>query len=914
MSFAERRSRRATIHPFFTVSSDSYKVTESATVYRRDYRPFSHSIDSVELDFVLDPESTLVTSKMKVTPRRESEESDLVLNARNLKFESLEIDGVAAAADRFRLTDTTLTVFGIRHQTTLTIVNRFSPAKNTDLSGIYMSHGAFMSQCEAEGFRAITYWPDRPDVMSYFTVTIHADKTLYPVLLSNGNLSDHGEEADGRHWARWEDPSKKPCYLFALVAGAFENRSEKVTLKNGHECLLQVWTEEKNYDKSAWALTSLKKAIFWDEERFGLELDLKRFMIVATDDFNFGAMENKGLNIFNSRYVMATPTTATDDDYAKIESVVGHEYFHNWTGDRVTLRDWFQLTLKEGLTVFRDQEFSMDVAPDESSRAVKRINDVRYLRAMQFPEDAGPMSHPIRPDSYREINNFYTMTVYEKGAEVVRMLQTIFGREGFRRGLDLYIERHDGSAVTCDDFIRAMAQANNADLSQFARWWSQSGTPRVTAETIYDENAHTFTMRVRQATPATADQKEKLPLVIPLAVGLLDHTGKDLDLVLADAPEAAPEKTKTLILRDEADEWVFVNVPENPVLSLGRGFSAPVIFDYPYTREELAFLAGHDSDPFNRAEAFERLALDCLGEMIDAAEIGDDRPVPDAWLDTFRAVLVDESLSPSYRAAVLEMPSERTIAQTRTMINPDTIRRVRLAAQASLGSHHSVELSAQVLKNFTPGAYEPDARQAGKRALKNMALDYWLAGGNPKALLTARDQFENSDNLTDQLAALKMIVNSQSPAKLDVLNAAAGLWYQDPLLMNKWFTVQACAIASPGETPVVDRVRALMDSTNVFSITNPNNVYALVNAFMTNNLAEFHRADGSGYQFWVEMVTKLDAVNTHVAGRLARALDDWRRFEPQRAKLMHRALVHVAGMKTLSPGVKEIIDKALNFR
>ncbi len=900
--------------PFFFYLFGLKKVTESATVYRRNYRPFSHSIDSVELDFVLDPESTLVTNKMKVTPQRQSGESNLVLNAKNLTFESLSIDGVPAASDRYRLTDTTLTIFGVRHQTTLTIVNRFSAAKNTDLSGIYMSAGAFMSQCEAEGFRAITYWPDRPDVMSRFTVTIHADKTAYPVLLSNGNLVDSGEEDEGRHWARWEDPFKKPCYLFALVAGAFVDRSEKVTLKNGHECLLQVWTDEKNYEKSAWALTSLKKAIFWDEERFGLELDLNRFMIVATDDFNFGAMENKGLNIFNSRYVMASPLSATDDDYAAIESVVGHEYFHNWTGDRVTLRDWFQLTLKEGLTVFRDQEFSMDMAPDASSRAVKRIRDVRALRTAQFPEDAGPMSHPIRPDSYREINNFYTMTVYEKGAEVVRMLQTMLGKAGFKKGLDLYIQRHDGSAVTCDDFIRAMAAANDIDLSQFARWWAQSGTPRVTIEApTYDEKTRTLTIRARQATPATADQKEKLPLIIPISLGLLDSRGNDMDLVLADAPEASPEKTKTLILRDEADEWVFTNIPENPVLSIGRGFSAPVIFDFPYSRGELAFLSCHDSDAFNRAEAFERLSLECLGEMIDAAERNEDIPVPDDWMETFHQILTDDSLSPQFRSVVLTMPSETTISHTRTMINPETIRRMRCAAIASLGSHLSADLSAQVLKNFTPGNYDPEARQAGKRALKNVALDYWLAGGNAKALLTARDQFDNGDNLTDQLAALKMIVNSQSPAKVDVLNAAANRWYQDPLLINKWFTVQATAIASQGEAPVLDRVKALMNS-GVFSLANPNNVYALLNAFMTSNLAEFHREDGEGYLFWEEMVKKTDAINTHVSARLARALDNWRRFEPRRAKLMHQSLVKIASMKTLSPGVREIVDKALNFR
>ena len=884
------------------------------TIFRKDYKPYTHSIDSVELDFVLDPQSTLVTSRMKVTPKRDAETDDLVLNGHNLTFESLRINDREAKDNEYSLTEDSLTVYGVSHQTDITIVNRFSPAENTDLSGIYMSAGSFMSQCEAEGFRAITYWPDRPDVMSRFTVTMHADKSAYPVLLSNGNLVASGDESEGRHWARWEDPFKKPCYLFALVAGRFSVRGDKITLKNGHECLLQVWTEEKNFDKSAWALQCLKKAIFWDEERWGLELDLDRFMIVATDDFNFGAMENKGLNIFNSRYVMATPDIATDADYAAVESVVGHEYFHNWTGDRVTLRDWFQLTLKEGLTVFRDQEFSMDMAPDSTSRAIKRIKDVKALRTAQFPEDAGPMSHPIRPDSYREINNFYTMTVYEKGAEVIRMLQTMLGKDGFRKGLDRYIMLHDGNAVTCDDFIAAMAEANNRDLGHFALWWSQSGTPRVSVETSYDEVHQTLTLRASQATPATADQKEKAPLVIPISVGLLDTEGRDMTLKLADDNEAAvPQTTRTLILEDESDEWVFKNVECNPVLSLGRGFSAPVIFDYPYSREELAFLACHDSDPFNRYEAMQRLAVDGLNTRIDMVEAGEEPEVNDAWSTTFRSVLNDDGLSPAFRAAALQLPDEMTVAMTRAMINPDAVRTAWLSAQAFFGRHLSQDFSSTVLKNFSAADYSPDAVEAGKRALKNTALDYWLAGGSAKALLTARDQFDNSDNLTDRLAALQMVVNSQSPAKVDVLDAAARLWVSEPLLMNKWFTVQATAVARANECPVVDRVRALMAS-KVFSIKNPNNVYALVNAFFTRNPGEFHRADGSGYRFWAETVQAVDKINTHVAARLARALDNWRRFDPARAKLMHAALTEVAQNTTLSSGVREVVDKALNCR
>lgn len=885
---------------------------DNVTTYRKDYKPFSHNIDSVELDFTLDPNSTEVKSTLTVTPRADAHSTDLVLNGEELQFVSVAVDGVSVPSAGYRITDKTLTLHNIVHQCKVQIVNRFSPARNKALSGIYMSHGAFMSQCEAEGFRRITYWPDRPDVMSLFTVTIHADKTNYPVMLSNGNLVDEGDEEEGRHFVKWSDPFKKPCYLFALIAGVLVDRSCNFTLKNGKEVLLQVWTEKQNYEKSAHALESLKKAIRWDEERFGLELDLDRFMIVATDDFNFGAMENKGLNVFNSRYVMATPQMATDADYSAITSVVGHEYFHNWTGDRVTLRDWFQLTLKEGLTVFRDQEFDMDCAPDESARAVKRIKDVRALRARQFPEDAGPMAHPIRPDSYQSINNFYTMTVYEKGAEVIRMLQTILGKDGFKKGLDLYFKRHDGTAVTCDDFIAAMADANKTDLSDFSRWWSQSGTPCVTITTQYDPTAHRFTVKAQQTTPPTADQKEKQPLVIPISVGLLDQDGHDIPLVLLDSPNDKPVSTRVLLLTEEQMSWTFTGINTNPVISIGRGFSAPVIFDYAYTKEELSFLARHDSDAFNRAEAMERLALEVLGAMVDEIETGADPIVEQCWLNAFEAILKDESLSPAFQAVALALPSESTIAHHRSMVNPDTIHRARNVAKETIGNYFSQLLSNTVCKNLTVVTYDPNPTDAGKRAIKNLAMDYWLAGGSSKALLAARDQFDNADNLTDRLAALCMIVNSQSPAKEDVLNTAARAWLSDPLLMNKWFTVQALADCYPSELPVVERIKNLMSFTEVFSIENPNNVYALINAFFTSNPAEFHRLDGSGYEFWVQMVTKVDTLNPHVAGRLARALDDWRRFEPARAKMMYEALLRVSAMPRLSSDVREIISKSLN--
>ena len=883
--------------------------TENKLVRREDYRPFPFNIDSVDLDFVLDAEATLVTTSMIVTPKAGTAHSDLLLDASELAFERLFINGVEVDDTHYTLTSTSLTVPGITSQARLTVINRFSPARNTALSGIYMSHGAFMSQCESQGFRRITYWPDRPDVMSRFTVTIHADKTACPVLLSNGNLVDSGEEAAGRHWVKFVDPYKKPSYLFALVAGQFVDRSEDFTLKDGRTCRLSIWTEPHNFKKSAHALESLKKAIRWDEERFGLELDLDRFGIVATDDFNFGAMENKSLNIFNSRYVMASPELATDTDYYRIESVVGHEYFHNWTGDRVTVRDWFQITLKEGLTVFRDQEFSMDMAPDAATRSVRRIHDVQDLRRAQFPEDAGPMAHPIRPDSYKEIDNFYTMTVYDKGAEVVRMLQTILGKEGFEKGLHNYLARFDGQAVTCDDFLDAYSEACGVDLTEFSHWYSQAGTPRVRVSGNYDSIAKTYTLTATQKTPATPGQTEKKPLVIPIAVGLVGSDGKDIPLRLANE-ENTNSVNRVLLLTEESAEWTFADVSENPIPSIGRGFSAPVIFEYPYTREELAFLAQHDSDLFNRSEAMRRLVTDSLLEMIGEITRGEDPVLPESWLRTFGAILTDNSLSPAFRATTLAMPEELNIALECVMIDPDAVHQAVLAAREALGARYSADLANVIQACATQKPFNPDASEAGKRALKNLAIDYWLASGSAKALLVARSQFEGADNLTDKLAALTTLVMSRSPAKADVLNAAARDWYREPLLLNKWFTVQAVAPSFEGEMPVLDRVKALM-GYEVFSIKNPNNVYALLGAFFTRNLAEFHRADGLGYEFWADTVLRLDRINTHVASRMARALDHWRRFEPTRAKRMHDALSRVAACPTLSSAVREIVEKAL---
>ncbi len=880
------------------------------TIHRADYRAPDHRIERVELEFDLEPEATLVSSRLLVQRSPQAKGDELVLDGEDLELVSLALNGKPITAGRYAQRDGKLIINGLPERFELHVVNRIHPAANTQLSGLYVSNGNFFTQCEAEGFRRITFFPDRPDVMARFTVTLRADRSRFPVLLANGNLIAEGGLADGRHYARWDDPFPKPSYLFALVAGRFAVNEERITRASGREALLQVWVEPGNEDKTQHAMDSLKKAIRWDELRYGLELDLDRFMIVASNDFNMGAMENKGLNIFNAKYVLANPAVATDIDYANIESIVGHEYFHNWTGNRVTCRDWFQLSLKEGLTVFRDQEFSADLMGDESGRAVKRIEDVRALRAVQFPEDAGPMAHPIRPDSYQEINNFYTPTVYEKGAEVVRMYQTLLGREGFRRGMDLYFQRHDGQAVTCDDFLAAMADANQRDLSQFARWYSQSGTPRVVVHGRWDEANRTYELTTAQTTPATPGQPSKLPFLIPLAIGLVGPDGADLPLKLAGETDAVAS-TRVLELTQAQQRFVFTDLAAAPVPSIGRGFSAPVIIDYRYSDAELSFLAAHDSDPFNRWEASQRLALAQLQRLADLVETSRPLAVDEAFFAAFAKTLADTELSPAFRELALTLPSESFVAENRAMVDPQAIRRARNFLLGEIGRRLAPELRAAYEAHATPGDYSPDPAAAGRRALKNLALSILAAAGDSSDLELAREQFDSANNMSDRLAALTAIVNSAAPFKAELLVRTAREWQGDPLLMNKWFQVQATAHALPGEASVVERVRLLMRHRS-FSIANPNNVYALVLAFCRSNEAEFHRADGSGYAFWVEQVLALDGLNPQVAARVARALDRWRKFTPDRARLMRAALAEVAGRDKLSGDVREIVSKALD--
>ncbi len=881
------------------------------TVRRTDYRPPAFLLDRVVLEFDLDPASTRVVSTLAV--RRNGalpgNAGPLVLDGEDLELEAVEVDGTALARSGYELIDGALRIPAPSDRFTVRTVNRIRPEANTELMGLFVSNGNFFSQCEAEGFRRITFFPDRPDVMAPYRVTVRADQGRYPVLLSNGNLVEQGRLDGGRHYAVWDDPFAKPSYLFALVAGRFDVQEDRIVRASGREALLQIYVEPGNLDKTAHAMGSLKRAIAWDERRFGLELDLDRFMIVASNHFNMGAMENKGLNIFNAKYVLANPRVATDVDYAGIESIVGHEYFHNWTGNRVTCRDWFQLSLKEGLTVFRDQEFAADMMGDAASRAVKRIEDVRLLRAVQFPEDSGPMSHPVRPDSYQEIGNFYTATVYEKGAEVVRMMQTLVGVDGFRRGMDLYFKRHDGQAVTCDDFVAAIADANGRDLAQFKRWYAQAGTPLVTAATRHDPATGTLELTLSQSTAPTPGQPSKEPLHIPIAVGLVGRDGADIPLRL-DGEPAARGTTRVLDLTQPTQTFRFTHVKSPVVPSLLRGFSAPVTVDAQLDDRDLAFLAAHDSDPFNRWEAGQKMAIARLMALTDAVEAGQPLALDEAFVDVVRSTLADPGLSPSFKEQALTLPAEGFIGEQRAVIEPGAIRAARRFVNEELGRRLATEWKAVYDALAVPGPYSPDHGSAGKRGLRNLALAYLVDADVPGALELARAQLAAAENMTEVQGALIAIVNSAAPWKADALAQLARAWSGEPLLMTKWLQVQATAMAQPGEPPGVERVRILMRHP-AFSMDNPNAVFALLRAFCALNEAEFHRRGADGYSLWVESVLALDRINPTVAARIARALDRWRRYATDRQQAMREALERVAAAAPLSRDVREIVTKSL---
>jgi len=878
------------------------RTDTSHAIYRKDYTPPSYWIRTVQMGFDLDPTSTRVATRITLERNADSAEMAVVLYGDEVELVQLRLNGKALTARDYTLNNGILRIPATVNEITLDIETLVRPDKNTSLMGLYVSNGNFFTQCEAEGFRKITYFPDRPDVMAKYTVMLRADKKKYPVLLSNGNLIEEGDLGDGRHYALWEDPFKKPSYLFALVAGQLVCQEKTIKLKSGRDALLQVWVEDGNLDKTQHAMDSLINSIRWDEERFGLELDLDRFMIVAVGDFNMGAMENKGLNIFNTKYVLANPRIATDVDYANIEAVVGHEYFHNWTGNRVTCRDWFQLSLKEGLTVFRDQEFSADMVGTDSGRAVKRIDDVRVLRQAQFPEDAGPMAHPVRPDSFVEISNFYTVTIYEKGSEVVRMYQTLLGRDGFRKGMDLYFKRHDGQAVECDDFRAAMSVANGRDLTQFERWYSQAGTPRVAAKTFYDAVNKTYDITLSQSCPATPGQEKKLSFHIPVSVGLLDSSGKDMILKLDG--EVAAIGTVVLELTSAQQTFRFTDVNEKPVPSMLRNFSAPVVLEYDYSEDELAFLMAHDSDPFNRWEAGQRLATRRLLTLTLAAQKSNALNVDPALSESLRATLNDVQLDPAFRETVLTLPAETVIAEQMDVIDPQAIHTARRFLRHSLAQALRADLLAAFKTNQTEGPYSPDATSSGKRALKNLALSYIAELDDADAHALAQAQYDAANNMTDRMASLSALANSRAPGKVAALAKFYSDFEQEPLVIDKWFSLQAMA-----RTTDVVAVRKLMQHP-AFSIKNPNRARSLIFSFCNGNPSRFHATDGSGYVFWAEQVIALDAINPQVAARLARSIDRWRKYAPELQKKMLAALKRVAAAK-LSKDTKEVVTKSL---
>ena len=869
-------------------------------IHLADYRPPPFLVDSIRLQVDLRERATRVRADLAV--RRNpavpgAQGSALRLSGERLALRSVAMDGRALGPDEYGVDDESLAVYAVPDAFTLQTEVEIVPEDNTALEGLYTSGSMYCTQCEAEGFRRITYYPDRPDVMARFTTTVVADKARCPVLLSNGNPVAAGDLDAGRHFVTWEDPFPKPSYLFALVAGDLRCIEDRYVTASGREVKLRIYVEPENVDKCEHAMRSLQQAMRWDEERFGREYDLDVYMIVAVNDFNMGAMENKGLNVFNAKFVLARPDTATDRDFLGIQGVIAHEYFHNWTGNRITCRDWFQLSLKEGLTVFRDQESSADMG----SRGVKRVEDVRLLRANQFAEDAGPMAHPVRPDSYIEINNFYTVTVYEKGAEVVRMQANLLGPETFRRAMDLYFARHDGRAVTTDDFVRCMEDASGRDLGQFRRWYSQAGTPELEVSDDYDAEQRTYTLSVRQSCPPTPGQPDKEPLHIPFAVGLLDAQGADLLLRLAG--EGAPGiATRVLELREPEEVFRFVDVPCRPTPSLLRGFSAPVKVRYDYGDESLMFLMAHDSDGFNRWDAAQLLAQRVILRRVEDPAA----PLPAGFIGAFRQALTDARADRALLAEVLTLPSESYLADQMAQVDVDRIHRAREAVKTELATGLRDDLLAVHAACTDAGPYDIEPASIGRRSLRNLALGYLMQTPDAEVAELCLGQYRTAHNMTDRMAALALIADSELPERAPVLADFRARWQHDPLVMDKWFMVQATA----RHAETLARVQALL-ADPAFSIRNPNKVRSLIGAFATGNPVRFHAADGSGYGFLVDRVLELDPANPQIAARLLRALSRWRRFDSARQALMRGQLERVAGTAGLSKDVYEIAARSL---
>jgi aminopeptidase N len=865
------------------------KTDTPQTIYLKDYTPPAFLVDTVDLDFVIETGHTTVTATLAMRRNPAATAQSLVLDGDELETLSVAVDGKKAS---FSATPTTLTLTDLPDAFTLQTVVRIQPEKNTRLSGLYRSKDGYFTQCEAQGFRRITWFLDRPDVMSTYTVTLHADQASFPILLANGNPVASGEEADGRHWATWADPFKKPAYLFAVVAGQLDVLQDTSQTASGRQVQLAIYVEPGKLDQCPHAMEALKKSMRWDEERFGLECDLDHYMIVAVGDFNMGAMENKGLNIFNTKYVLARSDVATDVDFENIDRVVAHEYFHNWTGNRVTCRDWFQLSLKEGLTVFRDQEFGADL----HNRSIARIREVRGLRAAQFPEDAGPMAHPIRPSSFVEINNFYTATVYEKGAEVIRMIQTLIGREGFRKGMDEYFRRHDGQAVTCEDFVAAMAAASGFDFTQFMRWYNQPGTPHVAVDGYFDGESKTYTLTCTQTNPRAGDEA---PYLIPISVALITEQG-----------EIIAGSERLLHLTATTQSFVFNEITAEPVPSLLRNFSAPVYLAFDYTPEQLTLLLAHESDPFNAWEAGQRLASTLILDATASIVAGRAPVWPASFVDATRRLLLTQAeRGAAFVAEALTLPGETTLAEAMDEVNPDALHAARNALRRHLAEQLEGEFAGLYAALAPNAPYAPTSEQAGRRALRNVCLAYLLELDTPAMRQMALQQFRNADNMTDQFAALAALANvnaADCPERETALADFYARWQHEALVVDKWLAVQSTS----RRPDTLATVKALT-AHPAFDIANPNKVYSLIRAFGAN-LPRFNAADGSGYAFIADRVLDLHDRNPQVASRLTRCFDRWKKFDTARQTHARAALERIRQHEGLSRDVMEIVNRALS--
>lgn len=878
------------------------------TIRLSEYTPPEFLIDETHLDVRIYSGHTDVVARlhMRRNPATENKAGapagkPLELVGADLELLGLELDGESVAESRYSVDDELLTLNGVPDQFVLTVNTRIDPQRNTSLEGLYVSKGMYCTQCEAEGFRKITYYLDRPDVMSTFTTRIEADKTTYPVLLSNGNPVQRGELEEDRHFVKWEDPFRKPCYLFALVAGELSVVEDRFVTMSGREVLLQIFVEKQDLDKCDHAMDSLKRSMRWDEEVYGREYDLDIYMIVAVSHFNMGAMENKGLNIFNTSCVLANAATTTDAGFQRVESVIAHEYFHNWSGNRVTCRDWFQLSLKEGFTVFRDQQFSADMG----SETVNRIDDVNFLKTVQFAEDSGPMAHPIRPDSYIEINNFYTTTVYEKGAEVVRMLHRLLGKDGFRKGSDLYFDRHDGQAVTCDDFVKAMEDANGVDLSLFRRWYAQAGTPVVTASGQYDAEKQQYALTFTQTTPPTPGQPDKQALHIPVAVGLLGKDGNDLRLT-PTGEETLVAVNPVISLTEDQQTIVFENVTEQPVASLFRGFSAPVRLEFDQSDEELAFLMAHDSDGFNRWSAGQKLLVSNLIEMMDAYDHQQDMQIKPALLDALRTLLTQPELDLAMVAKMLELPTEQYMAELLPKpVRVEAIHASREALKSGIATQLYSELLAVVERYPLHTEFRYAQGDVVERSLRNGCLGYLMTLEQDDIVRRCLAQFDQATNMTDQSAAFRALVHSSRPEKTDIIERFFQQWSSEALVVDQWFMVQATA----PQPEALKAVKALMRHP-AFDMTSPNKIRALIGAFCNNNPINFHNPDGSGYEFLADQIVALNRTNPQIASRMAVLMTRWANFDQGRAEKIRQQLLRVQ-QEPLSPDVYEVVTKAL---